>query len=67
MPAMEDPQKKQTLSELLVLRKAVEASGEVIFMTDSEGIITYINPEFTRLYGYSGEKRRITSDSGRIC
>lgn len=53
---MEDPQKKRTLSELLVLRKAVEASGEVIFMTDSEGIITYINPEFTRLYGYSGEK-----------
>jgi PAS domain S-box-containing protein len=39
-------------AELLTLRKAVEASGEVIFLTDLEGIITYANPEFTRLYGY---------------
>lgn len=38
--------------ELEMLRKAVEASGEVIFMTDREGTITYINPEFTKLYGY---------------
>ena len=53
---MEDRQIKHTLNELIVLRKAVEASGEVIFMTDSEGIITYINPEFTKLYGYTGEK-----------
>jgi PAS domain S-box-containing protein len=37
--------------ELLTLRKAVEASGEVIFLTDKEGIISYVNPEFTRLYG----------------
>jgi PAS domain S-box-containing protein len=38
------------------LRKAVESSGEVIFLTDPEGIITYINPEFTRLYGYAAEE-----------
>src|SRR5437660_430096 len=31
---------------------AVEASGEVIFMTDASGTITYVNPEFVRLYGY---------------
>jgi PAS domain S-box-containing protein len=39
-------------NELTMLRKAVEASGEVIFMTDQEGVITYINPEFSRIYGY---------------
>jgi diguanylate cyclase (GGDEF)-like protein/PAS domain S-box-containing protein len=46
----------QAGEELLVLRQAVEASGEVIFMTDTSGLITYINPEFTRLYGYSPEE-----------
>lgn len=43
-------------AELLTLRKAVEASGEVIFLTDRQGIITYVNPEFTRLYGYQADE-----------
>jgi two-component system sensor histidine kinase UhpB len=43
-------------SELNLFKKAVEKSGEVIFLTDREGLITYINPEFTRLYGYSSEE-----------
>ena len=38
-----------TLGELLRLRRAVEASGEVIFMTDSAGTITYVNPESVRV------------------
>ena len=42
--------------ELVKLRKAVEASGEVIFLTDREGAITYVNPEFTRLYGYHADE-----------
>ena len=37
------------------LNKAVEATSEVVFMTDSEGIITYINPAFTKVYGYTAE------------
>ena len=53
---MQESQDKQTQSELLILRKAVEASGEVVFLTDREGIITYINPEFTKLYGYEAEE-----------
>jgi PAS domain S-box-containing protein len=39
--------------ELLTLRRAVEASGEVIFMTDVSGVISYVNPEFVRVYGYT--------------
>ncbi len=35
------------------LRQAVDASGEVIFMTDREGVFTFVNPQFERLYGYS--------------
>lgn len=43
-------------AELNMLRKAVDASGEVIFLTDREGTITYINPEFTNIYGYHAEE-----------
>ncbi|MFA5927819.1 MAG: PAS domain S-box protein, partial [Candidatus Margulisiibacteriota bacterium] len=39
--------------EVIGLRQAIETSGEVVFMTDSAGIIQYVNPEFTRVYGYS--------------
>ena len=48
--------RKQAEAELVKLRKAVETSGEVIFLTDREGIITYINPAFTRLYGHTIEE-----------
>lgn len=41
---------------LAKLNKAVDSSNEVIFLTDLDGIITYINPEFTNLYGYSAEE-----------
>jgi PAS domain S-box-containing protein len=44
-----------TPETLLRLRIAVEASGEVVFMTDRSGVITYVNPEFERLYGYSAD------------
>jgi PAS domain S-box-containing protein len=42
--------------ELIKLRKAVESSNEVIFLTDSAGKFTYVNPSFTMLYGYSGNE-----------
>jgi len=37
----------------LPFRQAVDASGEVIFMTDRDGIFTFVNREFERLYGYT--------------
>lgn len=45
-------ERKQAVEAMLKLSKAVESSGEVIFMTDPNGIFTYVNPEFTKLYGY---------------
>ena len=46
-------ERKREEQDLLKLRTAVDTSGEVIFMTDREGVITFTNPEFTRLYGYA--------------
>jgi PAS domain S-box-containing protein len=38
------------------LQEAVDGSGEIVFMTDLEGIITFINPAFTKTYGYTAEE-----------
>lgn len=35
------------------LLRAVEQTEEVVFMTELDGRITYVNPAFERLYGYS--------------
>ncbi|MBM3145852.1 MAG: PAS domain S-box protein [Chloroflexi bacterium] len=48
--------RRQERAALEELRQAVETSGEAIFMTDVDGLITYINPAFTRLYGYTAEE-----------
>jgi len=48
-------ERNQSEIELLTLRKAVEKSGEIIFLADRDGIITYVNPEFTRLYGHDAK------------
>lgn len=48
--------RKRAQQELTTLRKAVESSGETVFMSDAEGIIRFVNTEFTRLYGYPPEE-----------
>ncbi len=65
----EEEVKKRTksLSEEIVVRKkiesqrrklssAVEQSPNVIFITDIDGTIEYVNPKFTELMGYSSEE-----------
>jgi len=49
-------ERKRTEHQLIELRKAVDASGDAVFMTDRNGTMTFINPEFTRLYGYTKEE-----------
>ncbi|MBI4955729.1 MAG: PAS domain S-box protein [Myxococcales bacterium] len=46
-------ERRQAQEELAKLRAAVESSGEIVFLTDRDGLITYVNPEFTRVYGWS--------------
>jgi len=42
--------------EMMRLQKAVESSGAVMFITDRDGVFSYVNSEFTRLYGYAPEE-----------
>jgi len=49
-------ERKQTEKALLKLNMAINTSGEVIFITDKEGTITYINKEFTKMYGFTAEE-----------
>lgn len=46
----------QWLARLRVLSRAVESSDAAIVITDSRGIITYVNPAFTTISGYSAEE-----------
>jgi PAS domain S-box-containing protein len=46
----------RTKDEFFKLYRAVECSEEAIFMTDPDGLITFINPGFTKLYGFSSEE-----------
>lgn len=45
-------ERKKSEENILILKKAVESSGEVIFLTDKDGTINYVNPAFTDIYGY---------------
>jgi PAS domain S-box-containing protein len=38
------------------LQKAVDSSGQTVFMTDAKGVITFINPAFTETYGYTADE-----------
>jgi PAS domain S-box-containing protein len=49
-------QRKKVEESLQKLLHAVEQSESVVFMTDPEGAITYVNPAFERVYGYSREE-----------
>ncbi len=48
--------RRESEEALVRLNKAVESSGEVVFMTDPEGVLTYVNPQFTLLYGFHPEE-----------
>jgi PAS domain S-box-containing protein len=37
------------------LNYAVEATNEVVFMTDKDGVFTFVNPAFTAVYGYHSD------------
>jgi PAS domain S-box-containing protein len=39
-----------------LLRSAVEQAGEIIVITDTQGIIQYVNPAFEKITGYTREE-----------
>jgi PAS domain S-box-containing protein len=48
--------RKQKEETRLKLKKAVDTSGEIIFLVDNNGIFTFANPAFTYNYGFSSEE-----------
>ena len=62
--------RNQTLEELKKLNQAVEQSSSIILITDKEGQIEYVNPQFEEVTGYNlsevkGENPRILK-SGQV-
>lgn len=49
-------QHTRTEQKLRLLSTAIEQSGSSVVITDAKGHITYINPRFTELTGYSEEE-----------
>jgi len=49
-------ERKQAEESVQKLLRAVEQAENVIFMTDPEGTITYVNPAFEKIYGYFREE-----------
>ncbi|HIJ87332.1 MAG TPA: EAL domain-containing protein [Desulfuromonadales bacterium] len=47
---------KQRTVELRKLSTAVEQGGNIVFITDVNGTIEYVNPKFTEVTGYSWEE-----------
>ncbi len=48
-------ERKQAEVDRLRLAAAIEQSGEMVVMTDREGIIQYVNPAFEQITGYTCE------------
>lgn len=48
--------RKKGVVELAKLHKAIDGAEDAIFMTDKEGIITFVNPGFTSMYGYTADE-----------
>jgi PAS domain S-box-containing protein len=48
-------QRKLNEEKINKLNYAVEATGEVVFMTDNEGVFTYVNPAFSSVYGHQAD------------
>jgi len=48
--------RKQAEESLFKLKKSVDTSTDAIFMTDTQGVFTYVNPGFTALYGFTAEE-----------
>jgi PAS domain S-box-containing protein len=49
-------ERKKLEEYILTFKKAIEASTDAIFITDLKGTITFVNPGFTNIYGFTPEE-----------
>jgi PAS domain S-box-containing protein len=47
------PLRKETETQQSTFSRAVEQAGDIIYITDQEGVIEYVNPAFEGVTGYS--------------
>ncbi|MFZ5558126.1 MAG: EAL domain-containing protein [Pseudomonadota bacterium] len=59
-----EQQRKRGITAMRQLSRAVEQSGNVIFITDAGGVIEYVNPKFEQMTGFSA--RRAVGRSARF-
>lgn len=45
--------RRQNEQELLQFKLGIERSDAAVFLTDADGVIRYVNPAFTQVYGYT--------------
>lgn len=48
--------RKRAEEELLRFKLGIERSADAVFLTDIDGTITFVNPAFQTIYGYSQEE-----------
>lgn len=51
-----EEERKKVQEENSRFKLGLERSGEAIFLTDTEGIIIYVNPAFEKIYGFKSEE-----------
>ncbi|MFP8487989.1 PAS domain-containing protein [Gracilimonas sp. Q87] len=56
--AQDITERKETEKKLNLIQRAIVASSISVFITDAEGKITYVNPYFTKVTGYTFEEVR---------
>ncbi|WP_049935589.1 PAS domain S-box protein [Haloplanus natans] len=49
-------ERKEREMDLQLFKKAVENAGQSVFITDSDGVIQYVNPKFESRSGYTREE-----------
>ncbi|MDH3354437.1 MAG: PAS domain S-box protein [Chromatiales bacterium] len=49
-------QQRINQNEILKLYRAIEQSPSIVTITDTKGVIEYVNPKFTELTGYTSEE-----------
>jgi PAS domain S-box-containing protein len=54
--AVDVSERRRAEQQVRWLQRAVEQTDSAIFLTDPEGRITYVNPSFEALYGYTADQ-----------